>query len=122
MKGAPKTKTVLSQKSIPVQLLNIPVNLVKSTISWIKSGDLPPETHKTSMRIMTALLLFGFTFLTIAILCATGQAFDTYNISYPSYAFMIFITLCPGLYSLWITICCWRRVDGYSWGMIPFFD
>jgi hypothetical protein len=35
---------------------------------------------------------------------------------------MAFMTLIPGLYALWITICCWRRVPGYTWAMIPFFD
>ena len=31
------------------------------------------------------------------------------------------VTLCPGLYGLWVTICCWRRVYGYDWFMLPEF-
>lgn len=103
-------------------VLQLPFRAIKAVVDWFKAGELPPETHKTSMRIMTALLVFGFSFLAIMILCASGICFETYNISYPSYLFMTFITLCPGLYSLWITICCWRHVKGYEWGMIPFFD
>lgn len=88
---------------------------------WIKAGNPPPRTHRKSMFIMTALLVFGFTFLTVWILAVTGTKFYTAN-SIHSFAIMAFITLCPGLWALWNSVCSWRRVKGYDWGMIPFFD
>ncbi|KAH0794925.1 hypothetical protein GPJ56_001202 [Histomonas meleagridis] len=96
--------------------------LFRTVIDWFKKGNPPPPTHKKSMAIMIGLLVFGFAFVTIwASSVLDIGPFSTVN-SPSSLAFCSFITLCPGLYALWITICCWRGVKGYDWGMIPFFD
>jgi len=90
--------------------------------NWLLSGEMPPKTHKKSMLIMVALLCFGIPSFTVFILAALQIRFyDSIN-SLGGLAFVSFITLMPGIYALWITVCCWRRVKGYSWDMIPYFD
>ena len=98
------------------------LNPFYNILNWVKSGDLPPKTHKTSMLIMISLLLFGIPSFYIWILAFFRIQFYDYLDSLFPLGFISFITLCPGLYSLWISICCWRRIKGYNWNMIPFFD
>ena len=90
--------------------------------TWLISGDKVPKTHYKSMAIMFGLLLIGIPTFIVFILAATKTAFHEHISSLSSLAGVSFITLTPGLYVLWVTICCWRRVEGYKWGMIPFFD
>ena len=118
----PKIAKFEEKPKNPINLLSYPISLIRSIIKWFKAGEAPPETHRKSMMIMIGLLAFGIPIFTIFILALLKIKFYTYVKSYASFAFMSFITLCPGLYSLWITVCCWRRVKGYEWSMIPFFD
>jgi hypothetical protein len=71
---------------------------------------------------MTALLVFGFAFLSMWLMAMLDIGFWSSLKSPSSLISMAFLTLCPGLYALWITVCCWRKIPGYTWGMIPFFD
>jgi uncharacterized membrane protein len=89
---------------------------------WFRAGDPPPKTHRKSMAIMTALLIFGFAFVTMWVLALLEIGIWAQIRSPGSMAGCAFLTLCPGLYAAWVTVCCWRRIPGYSWGMIPFFD
>jgi hypothetical protein len=89
---------------------------------WLRAGDLPPATHRKSMAIMAGLLVFGATFVTLWTLWLVGHGIWADLRSPGSLLAMAFLTLCPGLYAFWITVCCWRRVPGYRWAMIPFFD
>ena len=97
-------------------------NFVKRFELWLKDGDPVPKTHYKSMAIMTALLVIGLPTFFVFILAAAKIAFYEHIRSVSSLGVVSFLTLTPGLYVLWLTICCWRRVDGYKWGMIPFFD
>ena len=98
------------------------LRIFKSFVDWIKAGDAVPKSHYKSMAIMAGLLIIGIPTFIVFVLAATKTAFYEHVTSLSSLAAVSFITLVPGLYVLWLTICCWRRVDGYRWGMIPFFD
>lgn len=114
----------MKQQKLQSQEVTIPkiiFSFFTAFVDWLKAGDLPPRTHRKSMFIMIALLLFGFTFLVIWIMAISGNRFYTAN-SVSSFGIMAFITLCPGLWALWNSVCAWRKVKGYDWGMIPFFD
>ena len=72
MKGNIKFESQESSQFSVKSIFLLPFRAIKAAVDWIKAGEAPPETHKTSMRIMTALLIFGFSFLTIMILFASG--------------------------------------------------
>ena len=97
------------------------LNFIKRLIQWFKDGDRVPKSHYKSMAIMTALLVIGIPTFIVFLLSTFNIAFSELR-SPSSLAVVSFLTLTPGLYVLWLTICCWRRVKGYRWGMIPFFD
>ena len=98
------------------------LNIIKRLREWIASGDPVPKTHYKSMAIMTALLVIGIPSFIVFILAEMNMSWCQHIESPSSLAVVSFLTLTPGLYVLYLTICCWRRVDGYKWGMIPFFD
>ena len=96
-------------------------DIFRSVVEWVRAGDKPPRTQVGSVWLMIALNLFGFTALTVWLLAVLEIKFyDTFTSIVPL-AFIAFVTLCPGLYGLWVTICCWRRVYGYDWFMLPEF-
>lgn len=88
---------------------------------WIRAGDKPPRTQVGSIYLMIALNLFGITALTVWTLAFFEIKFYNVFTSIAPLAFIAFVTLCPGLYGLWVTLCCWRRVYGYDWFMLPEF-
>lgn len=94
----------------------------RQTIDWFKSGDLPPSTHKNSMRLMLFLNIFGIT----AFVCWFLSSYDialqhVFPITWPVLGTSL-LALLPGLYILFLTVMCWRRVPGYGWWMIPYVE
>lgn len=95
---------------------------LRPAVEWLRRGRSPPRTHRKSMVIMSFLLLFGFGFLALWLLALLDIGGFGAVPSRGSLLVCAFLTLCPGLYALWIAACCWRGVAGYRWDMIPYFD
>jgi hypothetical protein len=96
--------------------------MVHGVAGWVRSGDPPPKTQVKSLYLMVLLNIIGFTALTVWILGVLEIKFyDTFTSLIPL-AFTAFVTLCPGLYGLVVSFCCWRRVYGYDWYMIPHYE
>lgn len=95
---------------------------ISSFIRWFKAGDPIPQTHYKSMRIMIALLVFGTIIGSLFVMNLFQIGYITDSGSLFSLGFLTFITLAPGLYALVCTIGCWRRIQGFDWSLIPFFD
>ena len=100
----------------------LPLKILKLVVDWFRDGDPPPKTHRKSLCLMVFLNVIGMILLTCFILSHFEIALtDFIPISWP-FAGLSFITLGPGLYILFLTICCWRRVKGYGWWMIPYVE
>ena len=96
-------------------------NKVKIIITWYKNGDFPPDNISKTIFLTLLLSISGF----YVILNLTLNNFDS-NQKFPDIPkipLIIYslITIFPGLWIFWISICCWRRIDGYDWWMIPHF-
>jgi hypothetical protein len=115
-------ETMLSDGRDSLSIFGIIGSFFTAIVNWFREGDLPPKSHRKSMAIMVALLVFGAAFVTIWISALLGRGIWAEVKSTGSLLAMAFITLCPGLYALWIAFCSWRKGKGYSWTMIPFFD
>ena len=116
------TEKANSSNKVILSKLNSVRNFYASIKNWFESGDPIPKTHYKSMRIMIALLLFGSFIGALFIMNLFDFGIHTKSDALLSLGFMTFITLCPGLYAFIITIGCWRRIPGFEWGLIPFFD
>lgn len=97
-------------------------NLFRSIRNWIKAGDPPPKTQVKSLYLIAFLLLMGISSLTFLILAYFEICFTDCVTSLIPVAFIAFLTLTPSLYGVWVSFCCWRRVYGYDWFMIPNCD
>ncbi|KAK8842553.1 hypothetical protein M9Y10_025410 [Tritrichomonas musculus] len=91
-------------------------------IDWFRAGDLPPKTHYKSLCLMIVLLILG----TILGICFVLSHFeialtDVIPVAWPFFGLSC-ITLLPSLYIFFVSICCWRRVKGYGWWMIPYVE
>lgn len=88
---------------------------------WFRKGDRPPPRQVKSIYLMVFLNIVGIAALIVWCLSFFGIKFENTFKSLIPLAFVAFITLCPGLYGLWVSVCCWRRVYGYDWNIIPEF-
>lgn len=95
---------------------------IQIIIDWLRAGDFPPKTHYKSLCLMLFLIIFG----TITLACFILSHFEialTEFIPIPwPFLGLSCITLLPGLYILFVAICCWRRIKGYGWWMIPYVE
>jgi hypothetical protein len=89
---------------------------------WCRAGDPPPRTQVKSIYLMIFLNIFGLISLTIWTLAVLEIKFYGIFTSLIPLAGVAFLTLCPGIYGAWVSFCCWRRVYGYDWFMIPHFE
>lgn len=95
---------------------------IQNIIDWIRAGDPPPKSHYKSLRLMIFLIIFGAMTLTFFILSHFEISFTEFiPVPWP-FLGLSCITLLPGLYILFLTICCWRRIKGYGWWMIPYVE
>ena len=91
-------------------------------LEWIRAGNPPPKTQVKSLYLMVFLLVFGFSVATVWFMAFFRIRFYEVISSLTSLFIIGFLALCPGLYALWVSICCWRRVPGYDWWIIPHFE
>lgn len=87
---------------------------------WYRCGDQPPTTIYKSIYLMMFLMVLGIWLLSLLI---KGHFKTDSENKFPFIPVAVFsaVTLVPGFWILWISVCCWRRVDGYDWWMIPHF-
>ncbi|KAK8888213.1 hypothetical protein M9Y10_039277 [Tritrichomonas musculus] len=97
-------------------------NVFKSIRNWVNAGDPPPKTQVKSLYLIFFLLLLGISSLTFLILSYFEICFIDCVTSLVPVAAIAFLTLTPSLYGVWVSFCCWRRVYGYDWFMIPNCD
>ena len=97
------------------------MNQVRTFFINLLKGDSPPPTHYSMILLISVDIIIGM-FLTV------GHIMKYFNIYFMS-SFFTYTTffigvvmLVPGLYEAWILGCCWKRVKGYDWWMIPHFD
>ena len=100
----------------------IPKSVLGRINYWFKNGDSIPKTHRSGVPITITLLFIGI----FAMACAFAPflGYTNNNVEFNTIPLLVisFLALTPSLYNLWIMVCCWRRVPGYEWSMIPFFD
>ena len=99
-----------------------PKSLFGRVRCWVKAGDPIPKTHRKNLPITILLFVIGL----FALACAFAPAYGYTNgrVEENTIPFLIiaFICLTPSLYNIWVLTCCWRRVKGYRWSMVPFFE
>lgn len=95
---------------------------IQMAIDWFCDGDPPPKTHHKSLFLMLMLIICG-TFLLVCFILSHFEIAltDFIPVAWP-FLGLSCITLLPGLYILFLAICCWRRVKGYGWWMIPYVE
>jgi hypothetical protein len=102
-----------------INLFEFGVSYLKSVRLWWIRGDRPPPRHYWSFAIALFLVGAGLQVLRSSL---------TFPSEYP--ARMMYVAgLCalgivlaaPGIYCIFMSICCWRRLGGYDWWMIPHF-
>lgn len=89
---------------------------------WWAAGDPVPKTHVKDMYLTAFLLIFGFASLYFGLNAFLGIKYDDLFTTPGVLLFVAAITLIPGLYAAWVTVCCWRRVPGYDWWILPHFE
>ena len=93
-----------------------------SILNWFNSGDPVPKTHRNGLPITFSLLIIGLIALACALAPFYGYTNGAVEIHTKSLLFLAFLALTPSLYNCFIMFCCWRRIPGYRWSMIPFFE
>ena len=97
-------------------------SIPKRIHEWFAAGDPPPKTQVKSLYLMVFLLLFGISTGTVALLSVLRVYFYEGINNVGVLFFLSAITLIPGVYAAWTSFCCWRRVPGYDWWIIPHFE
>lgn len=92
---------------------------ISNTNEWIKSGEAPPKKQHGSLVLALVLFFIGLSTTAVWFLATFHIKFDDVLVTVNPLLFVSFITLCPSLYAGWVSICCWRKVYGYDWNMIP---
>lgn len=109
-----------NEKIFGTELLFYFNSYVKRIIQWVRAGDPPPNSQKKMLYLIIFLFFFGIGTTTMWILSYMGIIL---NLQSPNYLLVIsFMTLCPSLYGMVVSYCCWRRYHGYDWWIIPNFD
>ena len=107
-------ETKENQKSI--------LSIIRRIQNWFAAGDPPPKTQIKSLYLMVFLLIFGFSTGTVWFLAFFRIRFYEV-IDHLGVLFILSaITLIPGIYAAVVSFCCWRRVRGYDWWIIPHFE
>lgn len=99
-----------------------PLSAIHRAKKWWDAGDPIPETHRKSMWEIIALDLFGLVAIMLPILSYLEIINPLPFKNVLSLIGVCLLTWIPGLYMTICTIGCWRRIPGFSWGMIPYFD
>lgn len=98
------------------------LSISKRIHEWFAAGDPPPKTQVKSLYLMIFLLIFGFSTGSVWFLAFFRirfyEAIDHLGVLFLLSA----ITLIPGIYAAFVSFCCWRRVRGYDWWIIPHFE
>ena len=98
------------------------ISLNQRIREWFAAGDPPPKTQVKSLYLMIFLLIFGFSTGIVAFL-SYFKIYFYEGINNIGVLFLLSaITLIPGIYAAWTSFCCWRRVPGYDWWIIPHFE
>lgn len=87
--------------------------------SWWRRGEIPPPSMVSTIVFFALILLSGFSMLVILILSYFEVRFTEIELDKPKFAFVACSMFASGFYVTWISLCCWRRVSGYDWWMIP---
>lgn len=90
--------------------------------NWINAGDPPPKAQVNSLYLILFLFSIGFSALMVFIFAYLKICFYEYITSLVPLGAIAFLTLTPSVYGAYVAFCCWRRVYGYDWYMIPNFD
>jgi hypothetical protein len=105
--------------------LNV-IELIRSYMKrarlWWRHGDSPPPTHYWSLGL--ALFLVASGILTILGLFSSSQPdppIPGQVMRAAGRCALGTVILAPGVYCLFLSLCCWRRLGGYDWWMIPHF-
>ena len=93
-----------------------------SILKWFQSGDPVPKTHRNGLPITFSLLIIGFIALACALAPFYGYTNGTIENHTKALFFLSFLAFTPSVYNCFIMFCCWRRIPGYRWSMIPFFE
>lgn len=97
------------------------INHVKTLYSKFISGDPPPPTHYSMIALVIFTLICVITTLLIYVM--SFFHFNKFESKIPNFVTLIcFIILFPSLYEFYLFICCWKRVEGYDWWMIPILN
>jgi hypothetical protein len=96
-------------------------NRLRHVALWWELGDSPPPTHYLPLLLAALGFLVGMGLIYYALASKPSIKLNQYEL--PKFAQLIVGLGMSGTasYYLFISICCWRRVRGYDWWMIPYF-
>lgn len=105
---------------IKINRLEFTINIIRNFF-WIPNGDSPPPSLRGTIFIAASSFIVG---ITLAILCnscnfSICSDFLCKKIQKSQLIFASLFFTIPSLYVFWICFCCWRRIEGYDWWMIP---
>jgi hypothetical protein len=104
-----------------VNLLEFVRSYVKSARLWWRRGESPPPTHYWSL-VLALILVAGGLFVVLRLFSSESKpTFKEQRLRAIGLLAFGLLLLTPGLYCLFLSLCCWRRVGGYDWWMIPHF-
>jgi hypothetical protein len=103
-----------------INLLELGVSYLKTARLWWRQGDIPPPSHYWSFAIALALIASGLLLLRSSFLPKAEQPGRAVR---AGVLFVLGVILAaPGVYCIFLSVCCWRRLGNYDWWMIPHFS
>lgn len=112
--------TKIAYDEIKISRFELIINIIRNFF-WIPNGDTPPPSLRGTIFIAVSSFTAG---IALAILCyscnfSICSDFLCQKIPKSNLIFASIILTIPSLYVFWICFCCWRRIEGYDWWMIP---
>lgn len=108
--------------SIELSRFELIINIIRNFF-WIPSGESPPTTRRPTIIISFISFIVGVLLTVFGIFYDFSDSNDYFYLNFKKTQifFLSTILIIPSLYVLFIFFCCWRRVQGYDWWMIPQF-
>jgi hypothetical protein len=104
-----------------VNVIELIANYWRSLQVWWQIGDSPPRTHYVTIVSALVLAPLGVYLMLRCFspnpLVVAGLEMQRISIAL-QFALGLLLAV-PSGHIIFLTVCCWRRVSGYDWWMIP---
>lgn len=112
-----------SNHGLKINHFELFINIIRNYF-WIPNGETPPNAIRGTIFIAVSSFIAGISLGMFCIFCNFSICCTNFCKNIPKYSSKLIIAsiailTIPSLYVFWICFCCWRRIDGYDWWMIP---